>query len=259
MTRRWGVAALAAALQPVVVAGPAAALVGVQRVASDGVCWALTALAVGLAAVEAGGQRVDDDVAGSAADRCLASTTAAALWAMLAGAVALRAGAPPGLGGSWLGGAVGVALFVAGVALRAAAMRELGAHFVTEARSGQRLVTEGAFGWVRHPSEAGLVAIGAGIVALVPHAALVAVFLGLLAPSIWLRVRREDRALALSAPLAHARYAAGVGAVAPRIGALVDALRGVSRARVARGLRRQSGESAFAIRFSTPTRRNGEQ
>jgi protein-S-isoprenylcysteine O-methyltransferase len=93
----------------------------------------------------------------------------------------------------WLGSL----LVVAGIALRAVAIRTLGPAFTSEivAAPGRALVTRGVYAWLRHPSEIGLFAVALGIACLGNSAAALGVVATLLAPSILIRVAREDRAL----------------------------------------------------------------
>ena len=91
----------------------------------------------------------------------------------------------------------GVALCVAGLALRAWGMRTLGASYTRTLRTAaeQRLVTDGPYRWVRHPGYAGSIAVWVGA-ALAFHswlAALAVVCIMLLAYG-W-RIRSEERML----------------------------------------------------------------
>ena len=113
--------------------------------------------------------------------------------------------------------AIGAAMLVAGAAVRCVAVRALGQRFVTAARPRGALQVSGIYRWVRHPSETGLLAMGAGAAlfaegAISPWIVLAVV----LVPSSLLRVRREDRELARVFAGEHRRYVASVGALLPR-------------------------------------------
>jgi protein-S-isoprenylcysteine O-methyltransferase Ste14 len=86
-------------------------------------------------------------------------------------------------------------LIIAGIALRIAAIRTLGARFVSST-TVDRVVVRGPYRWMHHPSELGLLAIAAGSAALVgsPLAATLAGFV--LLPLSVFRCAGEDRELA---------------------------------------------------------------
>lgn len=108
---------------------------------------------------------------------------------------ALRDVAVGSLGqGAW----AGVCLCVLGLGLRAWGMRTLGTSYTRTLRtgSGQRLVTDGPYRWVRHPGYVGSMAVWIGA-ALAFHswlAAIVVAILMLLAYG-W-RIRSEERMMA---------------------------------------------------------------
>lgn len=87
-----------------------------------------------------------------------------------------------------------LALFV-GTALRCEAIRELGPQFVSDIRVDGRVVTDGVYAWIRHPSEVGLLlfAFGGPLLLGAWVTALLAVAM-LLPVSVW-RSRRENFAL----------------------------------------------------------------
>jgi protein-S-isoprenylcysteine O-methyltransferase Ste14 len=93
-------------------------------------------------------------------------------------------------------GSAGIAVGAAGIALRIAAIRALGPAFGDATEPSGPRVTTGVYGMVRHPSELGLVLVGAGVVlaARAPAAALPLV-IGVV-PSSLARILREERALA---------------------------------------------------------------
>lgn len=111
----------------------------------------------------------------------------------------------------------GILLMLGGVALRREAVRTLGAFFVTPivVRAGQPLVQRGVYRLVRHPSEAGILAIAAGACLLLEsRMGLVLVGGGLLPLVVW-RVRREDRVLEEAFGRTFERYAERVQRLVP--------------------------------------------
>jgi protein-S-isoprenylcysteine O-methyltransferase Ste14 len=91
----------------------------------------------------------------------------------------------------------GLALVAAGIVLRGAAVRALGDAFSSETVlvPGRALVTRGIYAHLRHPSDLGLFFFATGVAVLGgSSAALAAVMLGL-APTVALRILREERLL----------------------------------------------------------------
>jgi protein-S-isoprenylcysteine O-methyltransferase len=105
--------------------------------------------------------------------------------------------------------AAGGALFVAGVGLRLWSIAALGPAFAT-ALDAARLITSGPYRWMRHPSEAGLIAamIG-GNVLLASRLAWLATAAAI--PLAMIRCGREDAVLARRHVGAYAAWAAAVG------------------------------------------------
>jgi protein-S-isoprenylcysteine O-methyltransferase Ste14 len=95
---------------------------------------------------------------------------------------------------AWLG-LVAIAL---GVALRALAIRALGAAFSSEivVIPGQRLVTHGIYAHLRHPSDVGLLLVALGLAWLGGSAPAAVIALSVVAPSVVVRMLREDAVLA---------------------------------------------------------------
>ena len=94
-------------------------------------------------------------------------------------------------------GMLGGLLLVAGVVVRAAAVLTLGRGFITEHRfvKGQGLIVRGIYGWVRHPSETGNLAVALGACLLLASLwGLVVVLVGIV-PMTVCRIRREERYL----------------------------------------------------------------
>jgi len=128
------------------------------------------------------------------------------LWGRLAGATP----APASLV------VLGAALMLVGAGLRYAAVRTLGASFVTAVHAGPQLVRRGVYRRMRHPSETGLLvaAFGASLLLASP-AALVLLALWLL-PVVVLRTRREDAVLSAAFGFAHRAYLREAGRFLPR-------------------------------------------
>jgi protein-S-isoprenylcysteine O-methyltransferase Ste14 len=104
---------------------------------------------------------------------------------------------------SWLG----LPLLAAGIALRALAIRTLGPSFTSEivAIPGQPVVTHGIYARLHHPSDVGLLLVALGLALLGGSAPAALVALCVVAPSVVVRMMRED---ALLAPLRVTRAAA---------------------------------------------------
>lgn len=136
--------------------------------------------------------------------------TALALLLTFWTALATRAGGPAAA-------AAGFVAMAGGVALRVAAIRRLGAFFVTAVRvvPGQPLERRGVYARMRHPSEAGLLLAALGGCVLLGSAPAAAVWLLALLPLVRDRVRREDAVLARVFGDVHRDYARSVGALLP--------------------------------------------
>lgn len=120
--------------------------------------------------------------------------------------------------------ALGGLLTTLGIVLRIAAIRALGARFISDIRVDGSIVRDGVYAWLQHPSEVGLLLIAAGGPMLLgaPRTALASLFV-FLPVSLW-RMRRENVALAAerSSPLAsHSiRFAAARQVIEPRTACL---------------------------------------
>jgi protein-S-isoprenylcysteine O-methyltransferase Ste14 len=101
-------------------------------------------------------------------------------------------------GESWWPVVLGVALMMAGMALRRWSIRCLGQWFSIDIRiqDGQSVVRDGPYRWIRHPSYAGLIitAIGLGL-ALNTWASLAILAVSFVARFGW-RIHNEERVLA---------------------------------------------------------------
>lgn len=136
------------------------------------------------------------DARGEPGTRWLPQAIGLALLAVLWAAVADRADGPPLF--DWVPEALGSLFMATGIALRVAAIRALGRWFTNEVRTlaGQPLITDGPYAHLRHPSEAGTLALAFGATVLLrSQTALVLLALILLPLVLW-RIRLEDRLLA---------------------------------------------------------------
>ena len=143
------------------------------------------------------------------------------IW-MIAGSVAglvvafVVAGDPRLPGPGWLPVAAGLALMVAGMALRAWSVHTLGRFFTVtvDLADDQRVVDSGPYSVLRHPSYTGMLVVYLGIGAALDS------WIGLLAAPIPLllailrRVRHEERTLRVGLP-AYAAYAARTKRLVP--------------------------------------------
>jgi len=91
----------------------------------------------------------------------------------------------------------GVLLLLCGASLRAAAFTQLGIQFRSEldCRENESLVESGVYRWLRHPSEAGLLAISFGGCLMLSSWLAIACWALVLVPLVLLRIKREDRFL----------------------------------------------------------------
>jgi protein-S-isoprenylcysteine O-methyltransferase Ste14 len=94
------------------------------------------------------------------------------------------------------GSLAGGALIAGGVALRVAAIRQLGADFVSVRARPARVAATGVYRWMRHPSEVGLAAVALGAAVLLGSVVAAALAAGVLLPLAVARCRAEDRLLA---------------------------------------------------------------
>jgi len=91
----------------------------------------------------------------------------------------------------------GAAMMAAGIALRWSAIRGLGEHFVTAVTvPGRRpLIQGGIFARLRHPSESGLLLFTLGTAVFLGSTAAAALWLAMLLPLTFIRIRIEERCL----------------------------------------------------------------
>jgi protein-S-isoprenylcysteine O-methyltransferase Ste14 len=111
---------------------------------------------------------------------------------------------------------LGIVLGLLGIALRASAIRALGAGFSSAIDPGPVLVVRGIYGHVRHPSDLGLLLLSTGI-AVLGESLVAGVAALVVGTSIVLRIRREENALSERFQGAHAVYRGRVRALLPRM------------------------------------------
>lgn len=112
---------------------------------------------------------------------------------------------------------VGAWLMFAGIALRYAAIRSLGRYFGNRITvlPDQRLVRRGIYRWLRHPSEAGLLAITLGACLLLGGGVAATIWCACLLPAVLRRIAGEDRQLAAAFAEDFAAYRRDVPALMP--------------------------------------------
>jgi protein-S-isoprenylcysteine O-methyltransferase Ste14 len=209
---RWPILAAAAALHALLILVPAWLLALGSGAAPrlSAACCGLLALAGGWGVLEARWTSAAGARDAGAQERAPA-LQGALLWLLMTCAASALLSAP----GANVRSGIGAALLCAGVGLRLAAIRTLGARFRTRLDGAPDLITHGLYAWIRHPSELGLGCIVLGLAALAdagPFVALVAAAALTLAAY---RVRREDAALARSHGSRFTAHAAAVGAWLP--------------------------------------------
>jgi protein-S-isoprenylcysteine O-methyltransferase Ste14 len=96
-----------------------------------------------------------------------------------------------------LRGAIGITLFALAIALRLAAIHELGAFYSHRVRlvGGHAIVDTGPYRFVRHPAYTGMLFAHAGVVLFFFHPLAVASLLLVLLPAVVARVLVEEKAL----------------------------------------------------------------
>lgn len=119
----------------------------------------------------------------------------------------------------WVAYVAGAALVAAGVAVRVWAVLTLGRWFTTVVRvaNDQRVVSDGPYRWVRHPSYLGLLVVLAGLgLMLTDWVSLAVVVLVPLATLVW-RIRVEERALREGLGARYDDYATGRKRLVPGV------------------------------------------
>ncbi len=110
-------------------------------------------------------------------------------------------------------------LLTAGLALRWAAVKQLGKAFTTKVAvlQGQQLHTNGVFTYIRHPSYAGLLLYNLGLGLAMSDLISIITLTLLPALAVYQRIVVEERALTQHFGSPYARYKAATGALLPRL------------------------------------------
>ena len=113
----------------------------------------------------------------------------------------------------------GASIACIGIFLRVAAFRELGRAFVSMPRVvvGQRLVVKGPYGFLRHPSETGIICISLGIAWMMNSSLGLLITASLLLPLSYSRVTREERVLTKNFNQAYLDYQDSVPRLIPAL------------------------------------------
>lgn len=196
-------------LLPVLASGDAGRLLADLRIGSLAVC---TSVWCFLEAMSAPSERPQVPSAGpSWLTAAIGLSLLATFWLSVSTPVHVHTGIELGMIG------IGAGLLLSGACLRVIAIRTLGPHFLDSVAvlPRQRIVTHGAYGVVRHPSESGTLCIAAGGSVVMCSVAGAATCLVLLLPLIIWRTRLEDRVLWEHYPTQFPGYAVRVPALLP--------------------------------------------
>jgi protein-S-isoprenylcysteine O-methyltransferase Ste14 len=92
---------------------------------------------------------------------------------------------------------IGASCFALGIALRLAAVRELGATYSHRVHmiDGHQVVSSGPYRWLRHPAYAGMLLAHAGFVTCFPNALSAGLLVFAMFPAIIARIHIEERQL----------------------------------------------------------------
>jgi protein-S-isoprenylcysteine O-methyltransferase Ste14 len=123
------------------------------------------------------------------------------------------------LPGRWLWPAIGCGLGVAGVAMRLWAIRTLGPLFTryVEVSDDHRVVTDGPYRYLRHPSYTGALLMFAGVGVGLGNALSIAVVIGLPLIGYLVRIAREEALLREKLGEPYAAYAARTRRLVPGV------------------------------------------
>jgi protein-S-isoprenylcysteine O-methyltransferase Ste14 len=153
-------------------------------------------------------------------DRGTRLIIAAAAYLGIAAALAIaRAPALRAYANNWWTLGLGVAVVIAGTALRAWAILSLGRYFRREVtiEAGQRIVRRGPYRVLRHPSYAGIVLIFAGFGLAFGSWVSAAVALLIVVVGLLPRIRVEEHALAQAFGADYTEYANATARVLPHV------------------------------------------
>lgn len=123
---------------------------------------------------------------------------------------------PPPISAWVAAGTLGV---LAGAVLRIRAIATLGRFFtaLVQVQTGQRVIREGPYAWVRHPSYSGVLLVLLGEAALFQSAVAVCCVVLAMLPIYMYRIRIEEKALLEGLGDEYRRYQEEVGALVPRL------------------------------------------
>lgn len=145
--------------------------------------------------------------------------TSLAMFLGIAGVYAgtMAEGAAAGRLPAWPLMAAGAAVYAAGLWLRLAAIRTLGAYFspYIEMRDRQPLIQAGPFRYMRHPNYAGLLLEAIGLPLAFQATAVLLFVAAVFLPVLVIRIRLEEKALILKFGDAYLAYRRSVWALAP--------------------------------------------
>lgn len=116
-------------------------------------------------------------------------------------------------------GLLGVPVVIAGIGLRVMAIRALKEHFISHVslHRQHRLIRQGLYQWLRHPSESGLLMICLGLSLLLVSPVGLLLSLVLMLPLSLYRIIQEERLLAARFPVAFAEYRQQTPALLPGV------------------------------------------
>ena len=123
--------------------------------------------------------------------------------------------APPPLS-AWV--IVGTMCVASGALLRLRAVATLGRFFtaVVQVQAGQRIIREGPYAWIRHPSYSGVLLVLLGEAALFQSVVGLLCLVLVMLPIYMFRIRIEEKALVEGLGDEYRRYQQEVGALVPR-------------------------------------------
>ncbi|MEX1033119.1 MAG: isoprenylcysteine carboxylmethyltransferase family protein [Cellvibrionaceae bacterium] len=114
---------------------------------------------------------------------------------------------------------VGAVLSCLGIGLRVTAILSLGPLFISHISlvPGHRLVTQGLYAWLRHPSELGLLLFCFGLSIAMRSPVGLALTVAVMIPLSFSRIRAENTLLAAQFPALYRAYKESTPALLPRI------------------------------------------
>ncbi|MBL4848476.1 MAG: isoprenylcysteine carboxylmethyltransferase family protein [Planctomycetes bacterium] len=117
----------------------------------------------------------------------------------------------------WDFGVAAAVIFLSGVSLRTLGVSKLGEHYSHRIRRPEALVTEGIYGWLRHPAYAGTLLAHAAIPLAFPNPYTLGAYLLAWVPVVILRTVVEDRFLHAELGEEYSLYAARTKRLIPGV------------------------------------------